>query len=202
MATQPEPRAIYPDRVRLPLAFDSARLAADLAALDDTDWVAHFVKQNYEGDWSALPLRAPAGATHPIQMIYSPPGCTDFADTPFLARTPYFAEVIAAFRCPVWSVRLMRLSPGSAIKEHRDNDLAAEEGVARIHVPVVTNPGVEFHLNREPVTMLPGEAWYLRLADPHSAVNHGAEDRVHLVIDVQVNAWLAAMLAPTSTLRA
>lgn len=195
MASQPLPVPEYPDRVRLPLAFDPARLAADLAALDGTEWVEHYVRQNYDGDWSVVPLRAPVGATHPIQMIYSPPGITDFVDTVFLERTPYFAEVIAAFRCPVMSVRLMRLTPGSVIKEHRDHDLRAEEGVARIHVPVVTNPGVEFYLNRERVTLLPGEAWYLRLADPHSVANHGSETRVHLVIDVVVDDWLAGLLA-------
>ncbi|MEZ0244765.1 MAG: aspartyl/asparaginyl beta-hydroxylase domain-containing protein [Sphingomonas sp.] len=194
MATLPEPQAEFPDRVRLPLAFDPARLAADLAALDGTDWVAHFVRQNYEGDWSVLPLRAPAGATHPIQMIYSPPGAVDFVDTVFLERTPYFADVIAAFQCPVTSVRLMRLTPGSVIKEHHDNDLAAEEGVARIHVPVVTNAHVDFQLNRMPVTMLPGEAWYLRLADPHSVANRGDADRVHLVIDLLVNDWFEDLL--------
>ena len=195
MATQIEPHAEYPDRVRLPLAFDPARLAADLAALDGSAWVEHYVRQNYDGDWSVVPLRAPKGATHPIQMIYSPPGITDFVDTAFLERTPYFAEAIAAFRCPVMSVRLMRLTPGSVIKEHRDHDLAAEEGVARIHVPVVTNAGVEFQLNGSPVPMLPGEAWYLRLADPHSVANRGDTTRVHLVIDVVVNDWLAGMLA-------
>jgi hypothetical protein len=195
MATQPASDAAFPDRVRLPLAFDPARLAADLASLDGTDWVEHYVRQNYDGDWSVLPLRAPAGATHPIQMIYSPPGVTDFTDTVFLGRTPYFTEAIARFACPVLSVRLMRLAPGSTIKEHRDHDLAAEEGVARIHVPVVTNDGVEFYLNRSLVSMRPGEAWYLRLADPHSVVNRGQADRVHLVIDVVVNDWLAGMLA-------
>lgn len=194
MASQAASAAQYPDRVRLPLAFDPARLAADLAALDGTDWVEHFVRQNYEGDWSVLPLRAPAGATHPIQMIYSPPGVSDFVDTHFLAQTPYFAAVIAAFECPVMSVRLMRLTPGSVIKEHHDNDLAAEEGVARIHVPVVTNDRVEFQVNRVPVTMLPGEAWYLRLADPHSVANRGETTRVHLVIDVVVDDWMAAQL--------
>lgn len=195
MATLSEPRAEFPDRLRLPLAFDATRLAADLAALDGTDWVAHFVKQNYDGDWSVLPLRAPVGATHPIQMIYSPPGINEYTDTRFLERAPYFAEVIAAFRCPVMSVRLMRLTPGSTIKEHSDHDLRAEEGIARIHVPVVTNPGVEFYLNRRLVPMLPGETWYLRLADPHSVVNHGTEDRVHLVIDVVVDDWMAGLLA-------
>jgi hypothetical protein len=188
-------RLAFPDRVRLPMAFDPARLAADLAAFDGDEWVAHFVRQNYEGDWSALPLRAQVGATHPIQMIYSPPGVTDFADTPFLSRAPYFAEVIAAFACPVTCVRLMRLTPGSVIKEHHDNDLAAEEGVARIHVPVATNDRVEFLLNRTPVTMKPGEAWYLRLADPHAVANRGTADRVHLVIDVLVDDWMLGMLA-------
>lgn len=194
MASLPSPAA-YPDRVRLPLSFDPARLAADLAALDGSAWVEHYVRQNYDGDWSVVPLRAPKGATHPIQMIYSPPGVTEFVDTVFLEQTPHFAHVIAAFQCPVMSVRLMRLTPGSVIKEHCDHDLAAEEGVARIHVPVVTNPGVEFMLNRVPVTLLPGEAWYLRLADPHSVANRGEETRVHLVIDVVVNDWLAEMLA-------
>lgn len=189
-----ETRTTYPDRVRLPLAFDPARLSADLAVLEGDDWIAHFVRQNYEGDWSALPLRAQSGATHPIQMIYSPPGATDFTDTPFLARTPYFAEVIRAFQCPVTCVRLMRLTPGSIIKEHGDHDLEAEAGVARIHVPVVTNDGVEFMLNRTPVAMKPGEAWYLRLSDPHAVANRGDADRVHLVIDVIADAWLTDML--------
>lgn len=185
----------FADRVRLPLAFDPARLRADLARIEGDEWIAHFVRQNYEGDWSALPLRAHAGATHPVMMIYSPPEATEFVDTPFLARTPYFAEVIAAFQCAVTCVRLMRLTPGSRIREHKDHDLAAETGWARIHVPVTSNPGVEFFVNREPVTMLPGEAWYLRLSDPHSAANLGDEDRVHLVIDVQADDWLEGMLA-------
>ena len=198
MASLPRSSTEYPDRVRLPLAFDPERLAADLAALDGTDWVEHFVRQNYEGDWSVLPLRAPIGATHPIQMIYSPPGVSEFVDTPFLAQTPYFAAAIGAFRCPVMSVRLMRLTPGSVIKEHKDHDLAAEEGVARIHVPVVTNDAVEFCVNRVPVRMLPGEAWYLRLADPHSVANRGDTTRVHLVIDVMVDDWMRGMLEGAS----
>lgn len=189
------PSHVFPDRVKLPLAFDSARLAADLAAVRGEGWTAHFVSQNYEGDWSVLPLRADARARHPVMMISSPPDATEFADTPFLARTPYFAEVIASFRCPVTVARLMRLAPGSVIREHRDHDLEAESGWARIHVPVTSNPGVEFHLNDVAVTMRPGEAWYLRLADRHRAANRGETDRVHLVIDMQVDDWLAGMLA-------
>jgi hypothetical protein len=184
----------FPDRVRLPFAFDVPAMKADLAALQGSDWVDHFVKQNYSGDWSAIPLRAPAGETHPIRMIYSDPTITEWVDTPWLDRSPCLRQVIESFQCPVTSVRLMRLAAGSRIHEHNDHDLMAESGVARIHVPVTTNPGVTFVLNGTPVAMAPGEAWYLRLSDPHAVRNEGPSDRVHLVLDVLVDTWLERML--------
>jgi len=184
-----------PDRIQLPFCFDPAALRQDLAALGSTDWISHFVTQNYTGDWSVLPLRGKAGATHPVMMIYSDPGCTDFADTPFLEVCPYYKEVLARLECPLQSVRLMRLTPGSVIKEHRDHDLAAETGNVRLHLPITTSPDVDFFLNGTRAIMLPGELWYLRLADPHSVVNRGDTDRVHLVIDAMMNPWLEAQLA-------
>ena len=193
MATEPSPAAGPPDRVRLPFAFDAMRLRADLEAIED-DWIDHLVKQNYEGSWSVLPLRHTAGATHPVMMIYADPTATEFVDSALLDRSPYFREVLSAFRCPLLAVRLMRLTPGSVIKPHRDHDLAAEWGFARIHIPITTNAGVEFLLNGSPLALSPGEAWYLRLADTHTVANRGASDRVHLVIDCIANDWLAAML--------
>lgn len=189
MATAPAQSA-WPDRVRLPLRFDASPLVADLAALESGDWTEHFVKQNYEGEWSALPLRASATARHPIQMIYPAPGVTEFVDTPWRARMPALSAVIDAFRCPVRTVRLMRLAAGSVIKEHEDLDLDVADGFARVHVPIVTNPEVDFRLNGTRVIMAPGEAWYLRLADPHSVANRGTTARVHLVIDLVVDDWL------------
>jgi hypothetical protein len=41
--------------------------------------------------------------------------------------------------------------------------------------------------------MQAGSCWYLRLADPHSVVNRGVEDRVHLVIDAETNDWVAGV---------
>ncbi len=195
--TAPPQDSPLPDRIKLPFAFDPDRLCADLDAVD-RDWIDHLVKQNYEGNWSVLPLRHTAGATHPVMMIYSDPSGTEFVDGPLLAHTPYFREVLAAFRCPLTVVRLMRLTPGSVIKPHYDHDLAAEHGAARLHIPITTNPDVEFLLNGTPVTMAPGEAWYLRLMDTHSVVNRGTSDRVHLVIDAVVDDWLSEMLAASA----
>jgi hypothetical protein len=185
--------ARFPDRLRLPLEFEPSRLAADLANFSSAQWIEHFVKQNYDGDWSVIALRGPAGATHPVQMIYSDPSRSDFEDTPALAGSPYFQVVLAAFACPLQAVRLMRLAPGSVIKEHHDHDLSFEQGMVRIHIPVITNEGVDFRLNGARVAMPAGSSWYLRLSDPHSVANRGADDRVHLVIDAGVNDWVAAL---------
>ena len=181
----------FADRLRLPLSFDPDLLVRDLAALSSVDWIAHFVKQNYEGDWSVIPLRGVAGAKHPVQMIYSDPTATAFENTPMLADCPYYRTVLETFHCPLQAVRLMRLTPGSIIKEHSDYDLSFEQGSVRIHIPVITNDDVVFELNRHRVVLEAGSCWYLRLSDPHSVANRGDADRVHMVIDATVNDWVA-----------
>jgi hypothetical protein len=183
----------FPDRLRLPLTFDAALLARDLDRLSSGEWIRHYVEQNYEGDWSVIPLRSPAGETHPVRMIFADPAARSFVDTPLLEGCGYFRQVLDAFDCPLQAVRLMRLAPGSLIKEHVDADLRFENGNVRVHIPVTTNDGVEFHLNGSRVVLEAGSAWYLRLSDPHSVVNRGGADRVHMVIDATVNDWVGAL---------
>ena len=194
MQPQDESRSDLPDRIRLPFAFDPAPLAADLACFVESDWTAHFVHDNYQGDWSALPLRAAAGETHPLRLIYTGLRDRPYVDTPLLDRAPNLRQALARFECELRSVRLMRLGPGSLIREHSDPDLDAAERSARLHVPVTSNEGVEFRLSGMPVEMAPGSVWYLRLSDPHCADNRGSTARIHLVIDAVVNDWLQAML--------
>lgn len=183
-----------PDRIRLLIGCDPLPLAAEAAALPETAWIRHFVPDNYRGDWSVVPLRAPADAVHPIMQITSPPGCIDWVETKYLGACPAILSALDLLECELDAVRLMRLGPGSEIREHRDHDLSAEYGAARLHLPLTTSPDVEFLVNQKPVPMQPGEFWYLRLADPHAVFNRGGGDRVHLVIDVRMNDWLAGML--------
>lgn len=185
-----------PDRVRLPLAFDPAPLAADLAAFGEEEWIRHFVRSNYEGEWSVIPLRAAAGETHPIRLIGTHPLAESFVDTPWLARAPALRALLAGLACQLKAARLMRLTPGSRILEHEDHDPDAENGLgtARLHLPITTNEEVEFLLDRRPVAMRPGELWYLRLSEPHAVTNRGATDRVHLVVEVRLNDWLLGLL--------
>jgi hypothetical protein len=47
--------------LRLPLEFDAGPMAREVERLSAEYWVRHVVRQNYEGDWSIVPLRGPAG---------------------------------------------------------------------------------------------------------------------------------------------
>jgi Aspartyl/Asparaginyl beta-hydroxylase len=96
----------------------------------------------------------------------------------------------------------MRLAPGSTGKEHSDHDLAFENGTVRIHIPVVSNAGVDFRLNGTCRTMPAASSRYPRLSDPHSVANGGAGERVHLVIDAVFNDWAAMQIARALTLPA
>jgi GNAT superfamily N-acetyltransferase len=187
------PRApLLPDSVKLPLRFDVARLQADLAGMLAGEFVPHFNAAYYQGDWSAVPLRAIGGRTDHIYP--DPTAKAAFADTPLLDRCPSVRAVLAALPCPHQAVRFMRLKAGSVIREHRDHELGFEDGEVRLHIPVITNPGVEFILNQVRVVMHEGECWYLNVNQPHRVANHGATDRIHLVIDCVVNDWLRDQL--------
>jgi hypothetical protein len=184
----------FPDRLRLPLEFDPVQLERDLATATRSGWIGHFLRQNYVGEWDVLPLRVPTGARRPAAMVLVNPMTEHFEDAPVLAACPYFRDVLRAFETTLRAVRLLRLAPGSMIKEHADPFIGIEEGLVRLHVPLITNSDVDFRLNGTRLEMAPGTAWYFAADDLHSVSNDGATDRVHLVIDATLNAWLVDLL--------
>ncbi len=178
------------ESLQLPMQFDSTLLHRDLEEIGDTEWIPHFNTRDYNGSWRVVALRGPAGAVHPVQAIYSDPTTTKFTDTELLSRCPYFKQVLSRFQCPLKSVRLLNLQPGSVIKEHTDYNLGFEDGEVRIHVPVLTNQDVEFFLAGKCIMMQEGESWYLNVNLPHRVANRSSTDRVHLILDCVVNDWM------------
>jgi aspartyl/asparaginyl beta-hydroxylase (cupin superfamily) len=118
-----------------------------------------------------------------------------YAATPLLAHCPGIERFLSSLACPVLSARLLNLRPGSVIKSHRDAELAFEHGEARLHVPIFTNPDVEFYIDEQRLAMLPGTCWYINANLPHRVANRGACDRIHLVIDCVVDEWLRALFS-------
>lgn len=178
---------------KLPLSFDPESLRRDLDQVASEDWVAHFNKNYFEGQWSGVALRAVGGLG---DQLYSDPNAKgSFAATPILKRCPNVRAVLELFRCPLRSVRFLRLAAGSIIREHRDSDLGFEKGEVRFHIPVITNPDVVFFLDAHRIELNAGECWYLDLSLPHWVENRGSSDGIHLVIDCELNEWLREVFA-------
>jgi Aspartyl/Asparaginyl beta-hydroxylase/Nif11 domain len=182
------------DAYRLPLHFQPDRLLTDLGQIAPEEWVPHFNIHYHDGGWSGVALRSAGG--NAAGLFPDPQAARAVASTPLLDRCPYFAEVLSGIRCSQTSARLLRLASGSVIREHRDYELAFEDGEIRLHIPVATSPDVEFALDGRPVVMAAGECWYLNLNLPHRVANRGAVDRVHLVVDCVVNDWLRSLFPP------
>ncbi len=173
---------------KLPLSFDTQRLYEDLTRMTGDNWLTHFKTMHYSGDWSSLALIAVGGDPTDIRSTEG-----DFRPTEILERSPYFQEVIGAFRCPFRKVRLLRLAPGALIREHVDRE-GLDTGIARIHIPIVTNDKVEFFLAGRRLVMKPGECWLLNTSYPHRVANPSNEARVHLVLDCELNDFITDML--------
>jgi len=180
---------------KLPFSFDAESLKADVQVFRAEEWTPHFNTQYYEGDWSGLALRAAADG---YVALYPDPTATSFEDTDSLRRCTYVPRVLDEFKCQLESVRFLRLGAGASIREHRDHRLSLEDGVARVHIPVVTNSQVEFFLDGQLVEMLAGEAWYLNFNLHHRVENKSSHDRVHLVIDCIVNEWFLSLFCNCS----
>ena len=154
-----------PTLARLPLRFDAARLQAAVAMLPAQAWQAHFNTGYYEGEWSGVPLLAPAQAPLPLAPGPGEPQASAHCDAFWQAQLARFEAVRSA--------RLLRLGPGARIREHRDYDLGLPDGDLRLHVPIATDERVEFLLDGRQVPMQTGECWYLDLSLAHRVDNFG-----------------------------
>ena len=173
--------------IKFNFRFDETRLVNDLDELLRDEWIPHFHHEDYAGTWQVLPLLTPDGDPNYTFSTGSIP--VPLKPTPFLKRNSYLAETISYFKCPLHAVRLLRLAPGAWIKPHQDNLCGYENNAFRIHIPILTNPGILFMLHGEQLNMKPGECWYINANYEHSVRNNGNVDRVHLVIDGERNLW-------------
>lgn len=183
---------------KLPFNFDPEALRSDLDRISPDEWVPHFNREYFEGEWSGVALRSSSGDSRQLYSRTAPE--ISFTDTPILQRCDYVREILTIFQCKLQSVRFLKLAAGSRIREHRDYDLGFEDGQLRLHIPITTNPDVQFFLDAHRLELKAGECWYLDLSLPHWVENRGATDRIHLVIDCELNEWLRGLLPPDKSM--
>jgi Aspartyl/Asparaginyl beta-hydroxylase len=108
-------------------------------------------------------------------------GWDTFAD----AAMPIMEGLVSAHYPPggmVLRAILARLMPNCRIEEHLDTHPSFSVA-HRIHVPLLTNSGVEFIVGGERVATRPQHAFELNNKMPHAVVNRGDAARVHLIFD-------------------
>ncbi len=171
----------------LPFQFDQINLEKDLDKCKKFDFSQNYVPDNYQGKDYILPLRSidgrldfPAAAPNQVNR---------YKDTIALKQCTYFKEVTEFFLCDKEAIRLMNLTPGKNVNTHTDYNCGYEDGIFRVHIPIITNKEVYFILNGKRLIMNPGEAWYTNVNLPHSVANKGKTNRIHLVMDCIRNEW-------------
>lgn len=190
--------AELPEAAQLRPRFDADRLQADLDQLDNRTWGAQRTLVDGDNltapaeiDWRCLTLRSPGGNLDRTDP--GGPGTEEFANTPWIERTPYMAQVLAAIPSELRSARLMSLAPGVRVPEHRDTPTGLPYGFVRLHVPVNTNPEAILLIDGVEHRWQPGTLWYGDFSRLHSVINSGDHPRIHLVIDCVVTPELLAL---------
>jgi hypothetical protein len=157
---------------RLPFRFDVKQLQAEVQQFKKSEWCPH--PAGFKGN-SSIPLVSLNGE---INDLFNGP----MLPTYFIDRCPYIQQVIASFDVVVGRSRLMRLDGHCEVSEHSDVNYHWYKHV-RIHIPIITNPGVLFHSGSKSTRMGEGETWLLDTWNLHHVDNNSDETRIHLVID-------------------
>jgi len=165
--------------LKLPVRFDAETLEEEVRALPSSAWVPHAT--GFPGN-EAVRLVTVGG--QPTDAFEGP-----MRPTPNLTACPYIQQVMAELG-GVWGrSRLMGLGIGAEVPEHVDAHYHWRTHL-RIHVPVITNPQVQFTCGGETIHMAPGECWVFDSFRWHEVHNRGQERRVHLVLDTVVTPHL------------
>lgn len=159
--------------IQLPLAFDAALLAEEVAAIDADAWRPH--PQGFPGN-SMLPLVAVDGDAANEAFAGR------MQVTPELRRCPYLMQVLASLGATVGRTRLMRLAGQAEVTRHADQGYYWVERV-RVHIPIVTQPTVRFECGDAAVNMQAGECWIFDTWRQHRVLNDASQSRIHLVCD-------------------
>ncbi|HAC87614.1 aspartyl/asparaginyl beta-hydroxylase domain-containing protein [Marinobacter sp.] len=179
---------------RFHMKFDVERMRKELHDLENENWLSHYDEALADG-WTTIPLVSHDGSADNAesQRIGK---WGEYKRTRYVEKLPYFREILDAFACPHGRIRIMKLMPGSIIKEHRDTYSEVSDyafGQVRLHIPIVTNDKVKFIVNGHSYHLKEGRLYYVNFSKKHYVRNDGDKPRTHLVLDVKVNDFLASI---------
>lgn len=175
---------IKPEHWREICSVDISALLDAVRRIDDAEWDAENEKK--ENDFSCF-----RQTRHIIARFNNDSHPAGYRATPFWSRwsnllLPVMTAVAAHYdmaQPDFPKVMLARLSAGGKIDAHSDVGIS-NHLAHKIHVPLVTNDDVWFHVGAEKFRLAPGKAYELNNIQVHSVVNGGTQDRIHLVFEL------------------
>ena len=169
--------------------FDVGRLQSDLAAVQEHHEVVPHYRSYLANGWGAITLVGPNGdaTDHRSVGVIKGDGA-EYKKTPAMDHAPYIESILSILPGNCHRVRLMRLEAGRKIYWHHDGFLfGLDRRIARFHIPIRTNPGVQLQVGHEDCHWQAGGLYFLDNSFPHRLVNAGDQDRIHLVFDMEVS---------------
>ena len=99
----------------------------------------------------------------------------------------YTKEVIGKFKAPANRARYSIAQPGWKLLPHIDYPSPKRFGF-RVHIPIYTNEKCiqKFYINSQTKSyhLKAGNAWFMNVSYPHSAMNFSLKERVFLTLDL------------------
>ena len=179
----------------------------------DLSFTNHYSNYNKGTSWSAISLR---GYTNDWRFITKPAEMSKkwkkenegvefkLQDTILRKHFPEVEDLLQYLPGKPHRIRFMNLAPGGGELERHTDQVDPDAGVQdeklmRFHFPIVTNKDVIFNqwdwdakLVEEHMKV--GECWYIDVRKPHRAINGGTEMRTHLVVDIEANEKVRALI--------
>jgi hypothetical protein len=185
-----------------PMKFDVERMRKEYDLLKNESWLGHY-DPTLSREWKAILLVSLDGKTIDEESQRGSYEMSRMKRTEIVSKLPYFEEILDNFKCPHGRIHILKLSPGAGINMHRDigheaANIALKK--VRLHIPIYTNDDVTFFVGGEKIKMIPSNLYYVNFSKSHYVKNEGTEDRIHLVLDLDVNDWLMQFFPKLSAL--
>ncbi len=171
------------DRVHYIGKIDVAPIRAYLATKTAAEWLENSLRQKQfavHKDTQSLVLKWCENTSTDTPVETS----RHFAECEHLLA-PVLAQIQADYQYAKPVIRkamFAKLRAGGEIVCHVDGSVALRM-VHRIHIPIVTNPGVHFYIDDIDHNFKEGEIVEFDNTRYHAVKNDSGEDRIHLIID-------------------
>lgn len=184
---------------KLPYTADVNSLLLAIHRYDKSQgiWQADTYLRDYPqgpfGHTESIILRFPPRSVHETEEALKDHNQTidehENVDQPVFAFLPEARPLIFGLMAATQGERLGRcminkLQPDGVIYPHADTPTHAAYW-DRFHVVLQSNGSATFRCADETVFMMSGEVWWFNNAKEHEVINHGDDDRIHMIVDIR-----------------